>query len=227
MVKGVIFDDPTDGCILKSSRESWLGLPKSKSLFYSGADKGLPIGNLTSQLFANIYLDSVDQFIKRQLKFRYYGRYVDDMVIVSGNKQRLLEAVEEISDYLYENLSLKLHPKKIYLQHVSKGVNFLGVYIKPYRVLVGKRVADSVRREMNNEMLRWKETAYKNNVICMNEINVDFCHKMNSYLGLLRQSNSYKFRKKLHDTLTLRPNGRLTTDEQLRKIVVVKPNEIQ
>lgn len=220
LVKRVIFYDPTKRCVLKSTRESWLGLPKSKSLFYARANKGLPIGNLTSQLFANIYLDGLDQFIKRQLQFRYYGRYVDDMVIVHSDKQRLLVAVKEISEYLYENLSLTLHPKKVYLQHTDRGVNFLGVYLKPYRVLVGKRVKRKVKREVSDEMLRWR-------VKSADEVGADFCHKMNSYFGLLRQSDSYKFRKELHETMAEGSRGLLRSDNELCKVVIGKAIKIQ
>ena len=140
LLEKIIFSDPTKDCIIKSEREAWRELPKSKSLFFSGKDKGLPIGNLTSQLFANIYLNEIDQFIKRDLKFKYYGRYVDDMIFVDSNKEQLILSIQKIKDYLAVNLLLKLHPKKIYLQNFNKGVNFLGRYIKPYRILVGKRI---------------------------------------------------------------------------------------
>ncbi len=221
LVKGVIFCDPTKGCVLKSTRESWLGLPKSKSLFYSGANKGLPIGNLTSQLFANIYLDGLDQFIKRQLQFRYYGRYVDDMVIVHGDKQRLLVAVKEISDYLSEHVSLTLHPKKIYLQHAEKGVSFLGVYIKPYRVMIGKRVRRNVLNEINLGVQTLKQIAEKNNTQSINEFYFDFCQRINSYFGLLRQVDSYNFRRDLKKMITYGFSGRLQVDKDQHKLVVV------
>lgn len=221
LIEGVVFDNPTERCVLRSPRESWLGLPKSKSLFYSAANKGLPIGNLTSQLFANIYLDGLDHFIKRQLKCRYYGRYVDDMIIVHSNKQRLLRAMKEVSDYLYENVSLKLHPKKIYLQHVGKGVSFLGVYIKPYRVMVGKRVKRSVLKEINHGARTLKQIAEKNNAKSVNDFNIEFCQKINSYLGLLRRADSYNFRKDLRNMVAGEFSGRLYMDQDLRKLVVV------
>ena len=218
LIKGVIFCDPTEGCVLKSPRESWLGLPKSKSLFYAGVNKGLPIGNLTSQLFANIYLDELDQFIKRQLKFRYYGRYVDDMIIVSDNREDLLRAIKKISDYLSVHLSLRLHPKKIYLQHASKGVNFLGVYIKPYRILVGKRVKRNVRRELNEGASQWNVTINKNDIESVNKFRIDFCQTINSYFGLLRQSDSYNFRNNLSEFVACRFGGMFKIDDELSKI---------
>jgi len=93
LIQKVIFNDPTKDCRLKGKREDWLGLPKTKSLFYAGENKGQPIGNLTSQLFGNVYLNDFDHFIKCRLKCRYYGRYVDDMVIVHQDKEYLKSVV--------------------------------------------------------------------------------------------------------------------------------------
>ncbi len=81
LVRKVIFHDPTGNCIIRRIKNDWAGLPKSKSLFFAGKDKGFPIGNLTSQLFGNIYLNDFDHFIKHKLGFRYYGRYVDDFLL--------------------------------------------------------------------------------------------------------------------------------------------------
>lgn len=80
LVRKVIFHDPTRNCVIRGTKDDWAGLPKSKSLFFAGKDKGFPIGNLTSQLFGNIYLNDFDHFIKHNLGFRYYGRYVDDFL---------------------------------------------------------------------------------------------------------------------------------------------------
>jgi hypothetical protein len=136
----VIFNDPTKSCIIKSGKSDWAGLPKSKSLFYAGKNKGLPIGNLTSQFFGNIYLNDFDHFAKYKLACGYYGRYVDDIVIVHEDKEYLKMIIPEIARYLKENLNLELHGKKIYLQHFRKGVSFLGVFIKPHRIYAGKRL---------------------------------------------------------------------------------------
>ena len=196
LLEKVIFCDPTKNCIIKSGREAWRGLPKSKSLFFSGKNKGLPIGNLTSQLFANIYLNEIDQFIKRELKLKYYGRYVDDMIFVDSDKERLIWAIQKIKEYLAINLYLKLHPKKIYLQHTSKGVNFLGVFIKPYRILAGKRVKRNFYNNVYNELfilsslnLQSSDSKY------INELLIKFKQLINSYLGILQQSDSYMLRK--------------------------------
>ena len=202
LLKTVIFCDPTKNCIIKSGREAWQGLPKSKSLFFSGKNKGLPIGNLTSQLFANIYLNEIDQFIKRELKLKYYGRYVDDMILVDNDKERLMLAIQEIKKYLTTNLSLKLHPKKIYLQPVNKGVNFLGAFIKPYRILAGKRIKSNFYNRIYDELfslnfLYLKSSDYKN----IDEYTIKFRQLVNSYLGILRQSDSYVVRKSVSELI--------------------------
>ena len=115
LLEKVIFNDPTKNCIIKGSKDDWKNLPKDKSLFFVSKNKGLPIGNLTSQLFGNIYLNDFDHFIKCKLKIKYYGRYVDDFVIVHSDKEYLKAIIPQLREYLKSNLSLDLHPKKIYL----------------------------------------------------------------------------------------------------------------
>lgn len=88
--------------------------------------KGIPIGNLTSQLFANIYLNELDQFIKHSLRKKQYLRYMDDFLILSDNKQELNRVKSLIGDFLQEKLLLILHPKKTVIHPVWKGVDFLG-----------------------------------------------------------------------------------------------------
>ncbi|MBD8347737.1 RNA-directed DNA polymerase [Dysgonomonas sp. HGC4] len=129
----IIFNDPTKKYHIKGSRSDWVGLPPSKSLFYSGEGRGLPIGNLTSQLFSNIYLSGFDNYIKRKLKFKHYGRYVDDFFLADTDKERLKAAIPKIDAYLHDKLRIKLHPKKIYLQPYGNGVLFIGGYVKPHR----------------------------------------------------------------------------------------------
>jgi hypothetical protein len=95
--------------------------------------------NRMNPIFANIYLNDFDHFVKRILKVRYYGRYVDDFILMDTSKEKLLHLREQIRSYLKTRLDLDVHPKKEYLQHYSKGFSFLGAYIKPYRRYVGNR----------------------------------------------------------------------------------------
>lgn len=93
--------------------------------------KGLPIGNLTSQLFANFYLTPFDHYVKHTLGVRYYGRYADDFVIVHPDREYLRELVPLLERFLRDELGLTLHPRKRWLQHYARGVSFLGVFIRP------------------------------------------------------------------------------------------------
>ena len=131
LLRKEVFLDPTKGCRIKGSRDDWKGLPASKSLFHARPGCGLPIGNLTSQLFSNVYLNELDQFVKRTLGFRHYGRYVDDFFIVDSSRDRLLDALPEISDFLTSTLHLRLNDNKTRLLPVSGGVPFLGAVVAP------------------------------------------------------------------------------------------------
>ncbi len=142
LIYETIFNDPTTDCKMNTPEHTWIGLPKSKSLFHTPDGCGLPIGNLTSQLFSNVYLHDFDIFVKHTLKCKYYGRYVDDFYILSQSEDpeyyRYLR--NEIDTFLKEKLELNLHPKKFYKQHYSKGVPFLGVVVYPYHTVAGRRI---------------------------------------------------------------------------------------
>lgn len=100
LLRVVIFNDPTKSCRIKGDRAGWEGLPKSKSLFFARPNCGLPIGNLTSQLFGNVYLTRFDQFVKRDLAVGYYGRYVDDLVLVHEDRTHLKSLLPVMRDFL-------------------------------------------------------------------------------------------------------------------------------
>lgn len=191
LLKEIIFNDPTLNFIRKGSIDNWNGLPPSKSLFYSNPDCGLPIGNLTSQLFSNIYLNDFDHWILNTLTCKYYGRYVDDFVIVHNNKEYLKYLISMINEYLKQNCSLELHPRKIYLQHFSKGVKFLGAVIKPHRIYLSNRTKGNF----------YNAISYQNKVISNNApipINLlAFQSSINSYLGIMKHYKSYNLRKKI------------------------------
>jgi hypothetical protein len=135
----IIFDDPTDGVKIRGNQNDWQDLPKSKSLFWSPSGRGIVIGNLTSQLLSNIYLNQLDQFVYFNLGFKHYGRYVDDFYLVSRNKTELLDVIPKIEDFL-RSLELTLHPKKRVLREINQGIEFLGAVIYPYRIQPGKRI---------------------------------------------------------------------------------------
>ncbi len=145
LIRRIVFNNPLKNSLFKSPKSAWSDLPPDKSLMHSAPDCGLPIGNLTSQIFANVYLNPLDHFIKRDLKIKCYGRYVDDMVLIHSDKQVLLNSISGIRKFLQNKLKLALHPKKIRLQPADKGFAFLGAYIYPNRTTVGKRIVKNFR----------------------------------------------------------------------------------
>jgi retron-type reverse transcriptase len=189
LCKTIIYNDPTQECVVKSKRRQWQGLPNDKSLFHSIAGTGLPIGNLTSQVFANLYMNSFDHFIKHDLGVRYYGRYVDDFILVHDNKAYLKSLVGIIQTYLKDNLKLTLHPKKIYLQHYSKGVQFLGAVIKPNRIYIANRTKGNFYQAIEKQNMLVKQ--HKPST----QQQAQFLSSMNAYLGIMQHYHSYKLRK--------------------------------
>ena len=138
LIRKTIFNRPEQDCVMKMPRSLWRGLPRNKSLLGTDGTCGLPIGNLTSQLLALLFLDELDHLITEEWGVPYYGRYVDDMVLIHPSRHHLLEVKERISQWL-EAHGLRLHPKKMYLQHYSKGVLFIGGMILPGRKYLSRR----------------------------------------------------------------------------------------
>ena len=153
----------------------WLVEKVIRSFHSTKLGTGLPLGNLTSQLFANVYLNEMDQFMKHQMKAECYLRYADDFAIISRDRDYLLELTPKIANFLIEKLKLELHPNKVFLQTIASGVDFLGwVNFPHHRVL-----RTMTKRRM---FRRLKEADGKLEV-------------MQSYLGMLSHGNGYKLGK--------------------------------
>jgi hypothetical protein len=139
-------------------------LPKDKSLFTVQHGKGLPIGNLTSQFFANVYMNQLDQFVKHTLKAKYYLRYVDDFLIIDGDKNKLKEFQSIISQFTKVNLTLTVHPDKQFIRAVDSGIDFVGYVVKSDHVLVRKRVVGnwrwSLKKSSDAEEIQQTHNAY-------------------------------------------------------------------
>jgi len=191
LIEKTIFNDSTKNCTIKGKRADWQGLPNDKSLFTSQKNCGLPIGNLTSQLFGNVYLNDFDHFVKRDLKIKYYGRYVDDFILIHNDRDYLKSLIKNIREYLIEELKLVLHPSKIYLQHYSMGVKYLGAVIKPHRIYIANRTTGNFYNtiQKQNEIVSVKKPSKE-------EIEA-FIASMNSYLGIFKHYKTYKLRKRM------------------------------
>ncbi|WP_252579070.1 reverse transcriptase/maturase family protein [Legionella lytica] len=189
VARKIVENEPTSNCFIKGKRRDWQDFPKDKSLFYARPHCGLPIGNLTSQVFANFYLNPFDHYIKHDLGVRFYGRYVDDFILVHEDKAFLKSLIPQMEQFLQEELQLELHPRKQYLQHYRKGIPFLGVMLKPHCIYAGRRIKGT-----------FYEAITKHNAVAKDhkptkEEQMAFLCSINSYLGILSHYQTYRLRK--------------------------------
>lgn len=133
--------------------------------------RGIPLGNLTSQIFANIYLNELDQFIKHRIKTRYYLRYADDFLILDSNKAYLYQFINTLKQFLIEKLKLELHPNKIILRKLSLGIDFCGYVVLPHYILPRTKT----KRRIFKKVLK---STISNQAL-------------QSYLGYFKHANSY------------------------------------
>lgn len=174
--------NPKENCRIAGSIDDWQGLDRAKSLFYTMDGRGLPIGNLTSQLFSNVYLNTFDQFMKRTMGCRHFGRYVDDSFVVGNDKEWLRSLVEPAEKFLQERLGLELNNGKLQILNAYHGVEFLGAYIRPKTTYI------------SNESLH--RMVQKVNAMDMNDREAVF-RSVNSFLGILCHFDSFNIRSQL------------------------------
>lgn len=182
LTEKIVMLDPKTSCKIIGTANEWEGLDKNKSLFHTPDGCGLPIGNLTSQLFSNVYLNELDQYCKRTLECKHYGRYVDDAYIVSCDRDWLLSLVPQIRDFLKDRLHLELHMGKTHVIDVRRGVEFLGAYILPYRTYISNESLRRMMEQMEGMGNVSKESMY---------------HSVNSWLGVLSHYDSFNIRCEL------------------------------
>lgn len=165
----------------------WLSQSIIKS-YSSTPSTGIPLGNVTSQVFANIYLDQLDKFIKHELHLKYYLRYADDFVILHKDRDFLWKIVSRIDRFLQEKLKLHLHPQKISVRKIKQGIDFLGYVCLPHSRVIRTKTKKRMFRKFQKrkeEMLAGKRTGESLN------------QSAQSYLGILQHANSYHLTKKL------------------------------
>lgn len=202
LCREVIMSDPTEGCIIHGDRSDWDGLPDSKCMFLVPKGYGLPIGNLTSQLFSNVFLNQLDQFVKRTLRCKHYGRYVDDYFLVSTDRHELHRWAKEIEKYLSDELHISINKGKTQVCDAMHGVEFLGAYIKPWRIYISNQSLRRMHRQIPSMMNKTPEQQMQS---------------VNSFLGILGHYNSYRERKKLVQQVDITRIGYMT-DGDYRKI---------
>jgi len=155
-----------------------------------------------------------DKYVTEELGIKYYGRYVDDFIVIHNDKKFLLSLVEKFKSFLKEKLSLTLHPKKIYIQHFSRGVKFLGAYIKPNVKFIENRTKGnfySLIYMINRELV---------NKQSQHEFLLEVRTKVNSYLGIMQHFSSFKLRKKVLSELDALFYHYFMTDKNLTKVVL-------
>ncbi len=164
----------------------------------------MPLGNLTSQFFANVYLNELDQFIKHKLKIKYYVRYVDDFVILHNSKETLKDYKSKINQFLKTELKIELHPEKSKIVPLHKGINFLGFRnFYHYKLLRRTNI-----RKIQRKLVEFKE------LYGAKKIDYDIVY--DSFLGWFayaKWANTYNLRKKMMDFVEENFSGEISTKE--------------
>lgn len=179
----ILFHDPTKNVYIKSDSKLLDLIPPHKSLF-SANGNGLPIGNLSSQFFANIYLNELDQFAKHCLKIKHMVRYVDDIIIFDKDPQKLHSYIKLMDDYARKNLKIHFHPNKIEINTLDKGFNMLGFIVRPRTRYIRQ---ETVRRATEKIKIMCEKQLPKQEIRAVT----------NSYLGIFGQAKSWAERKKI------------------------------
>ncbi len=201
LIERVLFHDPVKDYVFKGDRRNLAKVPAHKSLFKIPPGKGLPIGNLTSQFFANVYLNELDQFVKHNLRCRFYLRYVDDFILLSDSAEQLEGWKQSIEDFIQERLLIELK-SGVVIKPVAEGADFLGYIVRPDYILVRNRVAGNLKYKL--ALLRDKIVSFeriKDEKIMKMTIDPDIVNEVRqtlaSYLGHFQHANAYRMTEKL------------------------------
>ena len=198
--------DPMENCIIVGDESDWDGIDHAKCMRFVEKGLALPIGNLTSQLFSNVYMNPFDQFVKRDILCRHYGRYVDDSDMIDPDRAWLLAQVPKVREFLADELGLELHMGKLHIQEIHGGVEFLGTFVKPYRDFVSNKTLERIKGRLQQTDLRNGEAA--NRTIC-------------SYLGILSHTASYNLRREIFDTGDIAQIVEFDADMTKSKLIAV------
>ena len=194
---------PEADCERRGRIDLWEHLDPKKSRFNSPPDRGMPIGNITSQLFCAFFLSVLDCFALRLME-RFHGKYVrfvDDMTLVARRKEDVLGTIDQIRVFLKNELDMDLHPNKIYIQEAKKGVTVIGSVIKPGRIYTANRTISNMKVLAKNT----EETCAR---ISLSGLTLSRAKRLehhiaglNSYLGILQHSASYNIRLRMFSLL--------------------------
>lgn len=165
----------------------WL-IDKILKSFEKSPNAGLPLGNVTSQLFANVYLDELDQFIKHKLKIKHYFRYADDFVLISENESLLLLYKQEIEIFLKQNLRLELHPDKVFIRKLKQGIDFVGYVVLPNATVLRTKTKKRIFKKLKKAQRE----------LALGKINEESFQQIKaSYMGVLKHCKNNKIKMDL------------------------------
>lgn len=182
------------GVTHRSTAEERAQVPPHKRLQNAAPGCGLPIGNLSSQFFANVYLDALDQFVKHTLKVPRYVRYVDDFVLVHQSREQLMEWRNQIEHFLRTQLRLELKAEQR-LQPLSSGIDFLGFVVYPTHTRVRRRVIGHAREALHT----WGAAHVRASTACATPEQLrELSSIWASYQGHFRHANSFRLRQDFH-----------------------------
>ncbi|MTI73313.1 MAG: RNA-directed DNA polymerase [Stenotrophomonas sp.] len=169
-------------------------VPSHKRLANAPTGRGLPIGNLSSQFFANVYLDALDQFVKHELKAKRYLRYVDDFVLFHHDRAQLQAWQQRIEAFLAERLSLRLKDEQK-LRQLTDGLDFLGYVIHPTHMLARRRVVGHLQQAL----AEWEGQHVHGNQLraTSKELRL-LCNRLASFAGHLRHASSHRLMRRIH-----------------------------
>lgn len=177
LTEKIVMLDPMANCQIVGDTHDWDDIDHAKCMRFVAPGLALPIGNLTSQLFSNVYLNPFDQFVKREILCRHYGRYVDDSTQIDPDREWLISQVQREREFLADELGLQLHMGKLHIREVHQGVEFLGAFLKPYRDYVSRSTFERITLKLQQLDLHDEEKAQRT---------------IDSYLGILSHTASYR-----------------------------------
>jgi hypothetical protein len=177
LTEQIVMLDPMANCQIVGDPHDWDDIDHAKCMRFVSPGLALPIGNLTSQLFSNVYLNPFDQFVKRDILCRHYGRYVDDSTQIDPDREWLISQVPREREFLADELGLQLHMGKLHIREVHQGVEFLGAFLKPYRDYVSRSTFERI-------ILKLQQLDLQDEVKAQRTID--------SYLGILSHTASYR-----------------------------------
>ena len=190
---------PQDNCVRRGDMELWDRLPRHKSLFNVERYRGMPIGNITSQLLANFYLSFLDGYMVGLCKAigARYERFVDDFAVVCRRKGDVLMLRDRADAFQRERLNLRMHKDKVYIQDVAKGVYFVGAVIKMDRVYTANRTVGGFYATMH-ALGRFLRKLERRNVFSLDDAYIleHYLASLNSYMGFMVGRNTYAIRRR-------------------------------